>query len=65
MRKWVQVIGMKGRAKKPSQCVSKQAVGPTALEVPLKPTGLIAKGQRSLDILVATTRAGISVGPAQ
>jgi len=60
----------------PAQYVMKEADGQTVLELALKPTGLIAKGQKTLDLVIAMggadsfasfhkARAGISVGLAQ
>jgi hypothetical protein len=60
----------------PARYVMKETGGQTVLELALKATGLIAKGQKSLDVLVAmggtdsfvsfhTARAGISVFLAQ
>lgn len=60
----------------PARYVMKETGGQTVLELALKPTGLIARGQKSLDIILAMggadsfasfhkARAGISVGIAQ
>ncbi len=60
----------------PAQYVMKESDGQTVLELALKPAGLIARGQKSLDVLVAMggtdsfasfhkARAGIPVALAQ